>query len=175
MAQSFLKKIILEEIKNVLNEQEFGGGLTGQSRSAPISGAGFKGKSDIEKHFEKQVEEDPSQFASKSKKGIKCPNARPIQQAIKNKLVKIPGMEDIVSRLSDDVVGPTTTKATNILLSMSGGTNFPVNLSGYKQLCAADVDDVVSKINSVTPGTQFIAGMKNLMGVSAKFKDIKDN
>ena len=83
MAESYLRKIILEELKKVLKEQEdFGPGSLSYGGSA----RGMKSPSEFGAQFDQKIQADSEKFTSTSKRGMSCDNAMPIQQALKNKL-----------------------------------------------------------------------------------------
>jgi len=162
MATTFLRKIILEELKKVLKEQEeFGGPLSGAARRVNPEAGTAK---DIEKHFDQQVEPSPEAIQT-SGRGIKCRNAKHIQQAIKDKLSADIKTPKIVARLSDNKVGPTTTTAVNILT----GANYPINRAGYQQICDADVDSIIQKIKNVSQTSVAFRSFVSALSPRSKF------
>ena len=144
MATKFLRKIILEELRKVLKEEdEFGGALSGAAKRINPEAGGVK---DIEAHFDQQVDPVKDSIETTGVGGVKCMNAKYIQQAIKNKLSANVKTPKIIARLSDGSIGPTTATAVNILT----GLNFSIDKSGFEEICKSDVDDIVSKIRNVS-------------------------
>lgn len=169
MATKFLRKIILEELQKVLKEEGLG------YRSLPSSGGEMKGPEEIEGYFKQQVDY-PESFIQKSGKGIKCRNAIDLQAALVRKFSGTTRSKEITARLSDGKIGPTTTK----LINVATRSNFPLNMSGYQQICNLGPDvisDMVRKIDNLKKGTANLAAGKEALskGVlpSARFSDLE--